>query len=305
MQYDIAIIGAGPAGLTAALYAARAGKSVLLIEKESIGGQIVFSPMVDNYPALPHISGAEFASQLYEQVEALNVEIVSEEVTGIEHKELSFVITTDTGTWNTTSVILATGVKHRALGLEGEEELVGCGISYCAVCDGAFYTDRDVAVVGGGDTALQDALFLANICRKVTLLVRRDRFRGEATYVENLEKYSNIDVKFNSSISQFVAEDGNLTGITLRNNLNGTTETMNLEGVFLAVGQEPCGKLFASLADTDEMGYFLSEENCMTKTPGVFVAGDCRVKTVRQLTTAVGDGAVAALAACTWIDSKR
>lgn len=305
MQYDIAIIGAGPAGLTAALYAARAGKRVVLLEKDSIGGQIVFSPMVDNYPALPHISGAEFANQLYEQVEALNAEIASEEVTGITADGSAFVISTDAGKWNARSVILATGVKHRALGLDGEEELVGAGISYCAVCDGAFYADRDVAVVGGGDTALQDAIFLANTCRKVTLLVRRDHFRGEVTYVENLKKYDNIEVKFNSSVSAFLTDNGLLTGITVYNNQTGNSERMELDGLFLAVGQEPCGRMFSDIADIDEAGYFLSGEQCMTKTPGVFTAGDCRFKAVRQLTTAVGDGAVAALAACAWIDSNK
>ena len=299
-MYDIIVVGGGPAGLTAALYAKRAGKTVLLLERESIGGQIVFSPLVENFPALPHISGADLAARLYEQVEALGAEISSEEVSAAEQIPGGFRLTTDFGTRECKALVLATGVQHRSLGLPGEEDLVGCGVSYCAVCDGAFYEGRDVAVVGGGDTALQDALFLANTCRSVTLVVRRDRFRGEATLVKKLAEKPNITVLMETSPVAYAAEDGILTGLTVSE--KGAERTLAVDGVFLAVGQTPCSEVFASLVATDEKGYFLAGEDCKTSVPGVFAAGDCRVKAVRQLTTAVGDGAVAALAACDWAE---
>lgn len=300
MRYDVIVVGGGPAGLTAALYAKRAGKQVLLLERESIGGQIVFSPLVENYPALPHISGAELANRLYEQVEALGVEIVSEEVCAAGLTGAGVQITTDFSEYQGKALILATGVQHRSLGLEGEEALIGCGVSYCAVCDGAFYADRDVAVVGGGDTALQDALFLANICRSVTLVVRRDRFRGEAALAAKLAEKENVTVLMETSPVAYVTEDGVLSGLTVSH--GGQARTLAVDGVFLAVGQTPCGGLFAPLAATDADGYFLAGEDCRTGTPGIFAAGDCRKKAVRQLTTAVGDGAVAALAACDWAE---
>lgn len=300
MHYDVIVVGGGPAGLTAALYAKRAGKSVLLLERESIGGQIVYSPLVENYPALPHVSGSDLANRLYEQVEALGVEIVSEEVCAVEAGPQGVHLTTDFSEYDGKALILATGVQHRSLGLEGEEDLIGCGVSYCAVCDGAFYADRDVAVVGGGDTALQDALFLANTCRSVTLIVRRDRFRGEAALAAKLADKPNITVMMETSPVAYVAEDGILTGLTV--NERGQQRDLAVDGVFLAVGQVPCSEVFSKLVSTDEAGYFLAGEDCRTSVPGIFAAGDCRVKAVRQLTTAVGDGAVAALAACEWAE---
>ena len=300
MMYDVIVVGGGPAGLTAALYARRAGKDVLLLERESIGGQIISSPLVENFPALPHVSGADLANRLYEQVEALGAELSSEEVTAAELVPGGVKLTTDMGTREGKALILATGVQHRSLGLPGEEDLVGCGISYCAVCDGAFYAGRDVAVVGGGDTALQDALFLAGTCRSVTLIVRRDRFRGEAALVQKLAEKPNITVLMETSPVAYVTEDGILTGLTVSE--KGAEHTLAVEGVFLAVGQTPCSEVFAPLVATDEKGYFLAGEDCRTNVSGVFAAGDCRVKAVRQLTTAVGDGAVAALAACDWAE---
>ena len=302
MLYDIVIVGGGPAGLTAAIYGARAGKRVLLLERESIGGQIVYSPQVENYPALPHVSGAELANRMYEQVEALGVEIVSEEVVRAEKRsDGSFLLTTDYGTHEGRSLILATGVQHRRLDLHGEEELVGAGVSYCAVCDGAFYAGRDVAVVGGGDTALQDALFLANTCRSVTVVVRRDRFRGEAALARQLTARENVSVWFEHRPVGYVTLDGALSGLNVVG--PGGERMLAVEGVFLAVGQEPCSAAFAELAGTDAAGYFKVDEDCRTGVPGLYVAGDCRAKAVRQLTTAVGDGAVAALAACSDLDA--
>ena len=304
MLYDIIVAGGGPAGLTAAIYGARAGRRVLLLERESIGGQIVYSPQVENYPGLPHISGADLASRLYEQVEALGVEIVSEEVLRAEKKaDGGFRLTTDYGSHEGRTLILATGVQHRRLGLEGEEELVGAGVSYCAVCDGAFYAGRAVAVVGGGDTALQDALFLSNTCAHVTVVVRRDRFRGEAALARQLETRENVTVLFEHRPAAYAVKDGALCGLVV-DGPEGR-RTLDVEGVFLAVGQEPCSGAFADLAQTDAAGYFTAGEDCRTALPGLYVAGDCRTKAVRQLTTAVGDGAVAAMAACGDLDAAE
>jgi len=300
MMYDVIVVGGGPAGLTAALYAKRAGKSVLLLERESIGGQIVSSPLVENYPALPHISGADLAARMYEQVEALGVEIDSAEVSEAVQIPCGFRLTTDFGVREGKSLVLATGVQHRALGLPGEEGLIGCGISFCAVCDGAFYADRDVVVIGGGDTALQDALFLANTCRSVTLVVRRDRFRGEAALAAKLAEKPNITVRMETVPVAYTVEDGILTGLVVKE--KDAERTLTAEGIFLAVGQMPCSEAFAGLVATDAAGYYLADEDCKTTVPGVFAAGDCRVKSVRQLTTAVGDGAVAGLAACDWAE---
>lgn len=305
MTYDILIVGGGPAGLTAAIYGARAGKTVALIERESIGGQIVYSPHVENYPGLPGISGSELANRLYEQVEALGVEVISEEVQQAERADGGgFTLKTDYGSHTGRTLILATGVQHRRLGLPGEEELVGSGVSYCAVCDGAFYAGRDVAVVGGGDTALQDALFLSGVCRSVTVAVRRDRFRGEAALAAQLRAKGNVTVLFEHKPAAYVTDGaGALTGLTL-DGPEGQ-RTLPVEGVFLAVGQEPCSAAFAPLAGVDEAGYFPVDERCRTAVPGLYVAGDCRAKAVRQLTTAVSDGAVAALAACADLDAGK
>lgn len=300
---DIAIIGGGPAGLTAALYAARAGKSVLLLERESFGGQIVLSPMVDNFPASPHISGADFAARLYEQVDSFSVAMETEEVQKIEKTADGFRLTTDFGTHEAKAVILATGVRHRSLGLPEEEDLVGAGISYCAVCDGAFYRDADVAVVGGGDTALQDALFLSDFCRFVTLIHRRDTFRAEAALVKKVLAKENIRVLYSHTPERFVTKDGALSGIVLNDLKAGEEREIAVRGVFLAVGQKPQNEAFADLLTLDEHGYLRSGEDAQTNVPGIFAAGDCRTKTVRQLTTAVGDGAAAAMAACRYIES--
>ncbi len=304
MLYDIIVVGGGPAGLTAAIYGARAGKTVLLLERDSIGGQIVYSPQVENYPALPHISGAELANQMYEQVEALGVEIVSEEAIGAARQDDgTFLLSTDYGSHRGRALILATGVQHRKLGLPGEDELVGAGVSYCAVCDGAFYAGKDVAVVGGGDTALQDALFLANTCRSVTVVVRRDRFRGEAALARQLLARDNVSIWFEHRPVGYVTLDGVLSGLNVEG--PGGQRMLAVEGVFLAVGQEPCSAAFSDLAATDASGYFSAGERCRTNVPGLYVAGDCRTKEIRQLTTAVSDGAVAALAACADLDAQE
>lgn len=303
-MYDIIVVGGGPAGLTAALYAARAGKTVAVAERENTGGQIVYSPLVENYPAVPAMSGADFAQKLTEQVEALGVEIIYDEVTDLARDGEGFIVRCDGGEHRCRAVVLATGAAHRHLGLPGEEDLVGCGVSYCAVCDGAFYTGRDVAVVGGGDTALQDALFLANSCRSVTLIHRRDQFRGEDRLVRQVESRENIHILYSHTVEALHATGGELTGITVQDVKTGATRELAVEGLFAAVGQLPQSAPFAALVNTDG-GYYQAGEDTLTGCDGVFAAGDGRVKSVRQLTTAVGDGAVAGLAACRYVDALR
>lgn len=299
---DIMVIGGGPAGLTAALYAARAGKTVQVIEREATGGQIALSPLVENYPAIPAMAGADFAFQLTEQVEKLGVEIIYGEATAVEPVLMGFAVTVDGEAKAARAVVLATGAAHRHLGLEGEEDLVGMGVSYCAVCDGAFFSGRDVAVVGGGDTALQDALFLANSCHHVTLIHRRDEFRGEQRLVEQVEKRENISILYSHVVEELRSENGELSAIVVKDLKSGESKTMALAGLFAAVGQAPQSAPFAQLVAT-QGGYYDAGEDCCSNAEGVFVAGDGRVKTVRQLTTAVGDGAVAGLAACKYVDS--
>ena len=299
---DIIVIGGGPAGLTAALYAARAGKTVQVIEREATGGQIALSPLVENYPAIPAMAGADFAFQLTEQVEKLGVEIIYGEATAVEPVLMGFSVTVDDEAKAARAVVLATGAAHRHLGLEGEEDLVGMGVSYCAVCDGAFFSGRDVAVVGGGDTALQDALFLANSCHHVTLIHRRDEFRGEQRLVEQVEKRENISILYSHIVEELRSENGELSAIVVKDLKSGESKTMTLAGLFAAVGQAPQSAPFAQLVAT-QGGYYDAGEDCCSNAEGVFVAGDGRVKTVRQLTTAVGDGAVAGLAACKYVDS--
>ena len=300
-MHDIIVVGGGPAGLTAALYAARAGKTVAVAERENTGGQIVYSPLVENYPAVPAMSGADFAQKLTEQVEALGVEIIYDEVTGLSRDGESFTVRCDGGDYRCRAVVLATGAAHRHLGLDGEEDLVGCGVSYCAVCDGAFYTGRDVAVVGGGDTALQDALFLANSCRSVTLIHRRDQFRGEDRLVRQVESRENFHILYSHTVEVLHAANGELTGITVQDVKTGETKELAVEGLFAAVGQLPQSGPFSAMVNTDG-GYYAAGEDTLTGCDGVFAAGDGRVKSVRQLTTAVGDGAVAGLAACRYVD---
>lgn len=302
-MHDIIVIGGGPAGLTAALYAARAGKSVLVLEQGGFGGQIALSPRVENYPGIPHMAGNLLADALVEQVLNQDVDVEVETVTAFSGENGAFTVTTEDGDHPCRAIILATGVTHRHLGLEGEEELVGRGVSYCAVCDGAFYNGRRVAVVGGGDTALQDALFLSATCAHVTLIHRRDQFRGEEKLVRQLQGCKNVDILLSHIPVSLESLDGELRGVALRDLKTGAEFNLPVEGLFLAVGQEPHNGQFADLIRLTAGGYVDAGEDCRTNVPGVFVAGDCRVKEVRQLTTAVGDGAVAALAACKYVDS--
>ena len=304
-MYDVIVAGGGPAGLTAALYAARAGKDVLVLEGESTGGQIQYSPLVDNCPGLPGMSGSQFAQALTRQAQDLGVHIRMEEVTFLRTRDGLLELTTPQGRYSAPALVLATGVSHRKLGLAGEDELIGLGVSYCAVCDGAFYQGRPVAVVGGGDTALQEALFLSARCSKVTLIHRRDLFRGESRLVEQLRQRDNVEFLLSSTVEALHSSPEGLTGVTVRDVKTGKTLELPVDGLFVAVGQEPHSQVFSTLVMTDEGGYFLAGEDCATSLPGVFAAGDCRVKSVRQLATAVGDGAVAGLAASRYVDLRQ
>ena len=299
-HFDILIVGGGPAGLTAAIYARRAGKSVLVLEQEAFGGQIASSPRVDNFPGCYGVSGAELAERLFSQAETLGARLELEEVQAVQ-AGTPHTVTTDYGTYTASALILATGMKHRTLGLPDEDTLAG--ISYCAVCDGAFYAGKDVAVAGGGNTALQDALFLSTICRNVTVIHRRDAFRGDPILAEALAKRENVAFRMNTVITALRGQDA-LTGLSLRDTVTGAAAELSVSGLFQAVGQQPQTQLAAALGLTRTDGFLPAGEDCVTAVPGVFVAGDCRAKTVRQLTTACADGAVAALAACGWCEGR-
>ena len=303
-MYDIIIVGGGPAGLTAAVYALRAGKTVLVIEKGGFGGQIAFSPKVENIPGYVQISGAEFADKLTEQAMNLGAEMELETVTGVEKSNGSFKVNTEEGScFESKAVILATGVKHRMLGLDGEEELVGRGLSFCAVCDGAFYTGMDTAMIGGGNSAMQEALLLSEVCRKVTIVQNLGDFTGEKKLAEALRAKDNVEVHFNTLVNSYITEDGNLTGLEIRNDITGEVSTLKVDGAFLAVGLMPENEPFANLTKLNDWGYFDSAEDCRTVTEGLFVAGDCRSKRIRQVVTAAADGAIAATAACSYIEN--
>ena len=284
-MYDIIIIGGGPAGLTAAIYARRAGKSVLVLEKDALGGQITWSPRVENYPAIPSVSGMDLGNLMAEQAIEQGTEVEIDEAVEIREGR---------------AVILATGAKPRTLGVAREDELVGSGVGYCAVCDGAFYKDQIVAVNGGGNSALQDALLLSETCSRVYLIHRRDRFRGEEKLVEALRGRENVEFVLNASVTELLGED-ELNGIVVEQ--NGERRWIELNGLFVAIGHEPDNTSFRNVVKLDASGYVSAGEDCMTGTAGVFVAGDCRSKKVRQVATAAADGAVAALAACAWLES--
>ncbi len=300
---DIIIIGGGPAGLTAGIYARRSGKRVLLLEKAVPGGQLTSAPLVENYPGIPHISGMELARKMQEQAEELGVEIRNEEVISLEKSGDIFRVGVFGGIFEAKAVILATGVKHRGLELPGEEELVGSGLSFCAVCDGPFCGGQEVAVVGGGDTALQDAIFLAGICSRVTVIHRRGSFRAEAGLVEKVKKLPNVRFLMPRTLSAYLSDNGFLTGLRLHDAESGKEEEYNFFNVFLAIGQIPENEAFASLTQLTPAGYFRADAPSGTETPGLFAAGDCCDKPLRQVTTACSDGARAAVAACSYLDS--
>ena len=302
-MYEILIIGGGPAGLTAAIYAARAGKHVAVLERGTTGGQIISAPLVENYPGIPSVSGTELAQQMTEQAKMLGAEFLFAEATGLSKTQDGFLVSCADGALEAKTVVLATGASHRKLGLSQEDTLTGCGVSYCAVCDGAFYEGLDVAVVGGGDTAVQDALLLANTCRSVTLIHRRDAFRASPHLVSRAERQENIRILRNYTVQKLLRLGDVLQGVELLNLKTGEPERLDMDGLFIAVGQAPQSAPFQE-AVAVENGYYLAGEDTKTSLPGVFAAGDGRKKQVRQLTTAVSDGAAAALAACRYLEEQ-
>ena len=299
---DIIIVGAGTAGMTACLYALRNGKSVTIIESTGFGGQIANSPRVENFPSIKSISGIEFSDNLFEQISSLGANVEFYEVQKVEKVGDTFNVYLPNKTLQAKAVILATGVKHKHLNLANEEKLVGKGVSYCAVCDGPFYKGQNVALIGDGNSALQYGILLSGYCAQVFICTWTDKFFGDKKLVETLLSKPNVKNITNVSASAFVGES-ELVGLELTSTKTGEKQILNCNAVFVAIGQEPKNARFANLAELDERGYFLADEKCVTKTAGVFVAGDCRTKAVRQLTTAVSDGAISALSACHYIDN--
>ena len=298
-MYDIIIIGGGPAGLTAAVYARRANKTVLVIEKATFGGQITFSPKVENIPGFAQITGNEFAEKLVEQALGLEAEVECAEVLSVKDGDIKTVVT-DSGEFQCKALIIATGAKHRMLGLEKEEQMVGNGISFCAVCDGAFYEGKTVAVIGGGNSALQEALLLAETSKKVYVVQNLDFFTGEQKLVEQLKTKSNVEIILGTVVEGLVG-DNELSAINLCRVADNEKSTLQVDGMFVAIGLIPQNEAFADIIKLNQFGYAEADETCVTTAEGVFVAGDCRSKAIRQVATAAADGAVAALAACNYI----
>lgn len=299
-MYDIIVIGAGPAGLTAALYACRASKSVLVLEKGAFGGQITFSPKVENIPGFASLTGNEFAEKLVEQVLLQGAEVEPCEVLSIKDNGSTKTVLTDSGEYEAKSVIIATGATHRLPGIEGEHDYIGNGISFCAVCDGAFYEGKHVAVLGGGNSALQEAILLSELCSKVTIIQNLDYLTGEGKLQEQISKKSNVEIITGAKITELIGE-GELSEIKIEKT-QGEVFNLKIDGLFVAIGLIPQNKPFENVMSLDSWGYADADEACTTKTAGIFVAGDCRKKRIRQVATACADGAVAALAACNYLE---
>ncbi len=300
-MYDIIIVGAGPAGLTAAIYARRANKTVLILDKGAFGGQMAFSPKIENYPAYDTISGAELADKMVEQALSQGADVEVENVVDVKIEEnIKTVITEDGNEFSGKTLIIAGGAKHRHLNVENEEKFLGEGISFCAVCDGAFYKDKTVALIGGGNSALQEAILLSETSKKVIIVQNLEFLTGEKKLQEIVEKRDNIEVILGATVDS-VKDTKEFSGIIL--NKNGEKIDLTVDGMFVAIGLEPDNLPFKNIVDLDSYGYVDADESCLTKTPGVFVAGDCRKKTLRQITTATSDGAMAAVSACRYIDS--
>lgn len=299
MIYDVIIIGAGPAGMTAAIYVRRASKTALVLEAAGYGGQIINTPDIENYPAAEHISGFDFANNVYRQAKNLGAEFKFQRALEIRDGGEVKTVVTPKAEYEGRTVIIATGSQNRKLGLEGEDRLTGRGVSYCATCDGAFFRGKKVAVAGGGNTALEDALYLADVAETVYLIHRRDSFRGEQSTVEKLLSRPNVVPVLNSRVTKLNASK-HLESIEITDNQGNVTVT-EVRGLFVAVGRIPENRSFSSVIDLDEAGYAQSPESCRTKTAGIFVAGDNRAKDVRQLVTATADGAVAATEAVKYI----
>ena len=302
-MYDIIVVGAGPAGLTAAIYARRADKSVLVLERGTFGGQITFSPRIENYPGFNEISGNELAEKLMEQAMNLGAEIEMTEVIGVDNSGSFFTVRSEDGDYMAKSVIIATGSKHRHLELDREEEFIGNGISFCAVCDGAFYANKTVAMIGGGNSALVEAVMLSDIVSKLYIVQNLDFLTGEEKLQSILRSKKNVEIICGTVVDAYLGGD-ELNGLIIKNVNSGDKTRLDVDGVFLAIGQVPENEIFKNLVDLTDRGYVDADERCLTKTEGLFVAGDCRSKFIRQISTATSDGAVAALAACRYIDDN-
>ena len=304
-RYDLIIIGSGPAGLAAAIYAQRARLNTLVVEKAMVsGGQVLTTYEVDNYPGLPGMGGYDLGMKLREHADALGAVFAEDEVVRVENDGEIKRVVCEQETYEAKALIIATGAHHRKLGVPGEEELAGAGVSYCATCDGAFFRGQVTAVVGGGSTALEDAEFLSAYCEKVYLIHRRDEFRGEQWLAENLRKKENVEFVLNAVVTDIIGE-GSVQGIRVKDTKTGESREISVAGLFVAIGQMPDNKAFEPLVELDAGGYIQAGEDCRTSNDGVFAAGDCRTKTVRQLTTAAADGAVAGLAACEYINRNE
>ena len=303
-MHDIVIVGAGPAGLTAAIYGRRAGKSVLVIEKETFGGQITHSPKVENYPGFRVLSGMELGEKLVDQAMDLGADIEMDTVTAVRAEGDLRIVVGEMAEYPAKAVILAAGSHHRTLGLAGEEALVGHGVSYCAICDGPFHAGEDIAIVGGGNSALQEAVMLSEICKSVTVIQNLDRLTGEGRLIEDVTSRANVKVIYSTLVTALEGE-GKLSALVLKNAESGEESRLAVDAVFVAIGQVPENEPFRAVAALDERGYLASGEDCLTATAGVYAAGDCRQKAIRQVTTATADGAVAALAACRYIDGMK
>ena len=303
---DIAVIGGGPAGLTAAMYAARAGKNVAVYERDCIGGQITRAPLVENYPGTGTVSGLQLGDSMAAQAEAAGAVITFTDVQkAVKESSGIFRLDTDDGKCYAKAVIYACGARPRTLGLPGEAELIGHGISYCALCDGSFFKEQDVAVVGGGNSAFDDALLLSERCHHVTLIHRRSSFRAEQILVERVKQRNNISLSIDMTVSELIQKNGQLTGLALKSKI-GKDETLPVSGLFVALGRLPDTQVLVGLATLDENGYVISDEKmAVSETPGLFIAGDCRIKSVRQLTTAVSDGTIAAISACEYLEKHK
>ena len=293
---DIIIIGAGPAGLTAAIYALRAGKNVKIFESLTYGGQIINAKEIENYPGIKNISGIDYANNLYEQVKALKTDITNEKVIKIRDLGNTKKVITEDNEYEAKAIIIATGAKNKTLDLPNEKELIGKGISYCATCDGAFYKDKDVAVIGGGNTAISDALYLSNYCNKVNIIYRKDKFKADALTVSKLQEKNNVTFIFNTIVTDLIA-DNKLSKINIKNTKTEKSKTMDIDGLFVAVGHIPNNEYFKDLIDLDENGYIKTDNKMHTNIKGIYAAGDITKKDVRQLTTATSDGTIAALTA--------
>ncbi len=300
-MYDVLIVGAGTAGMTAGIYVQRAGKKALVLDEKGYGGQIVNTATVENYPGFVNISGTEFTERIHEQAVELGVDFKVEKVKNAKKKGEVFVVSTGDSQYEVKSVIIATGVKNRELGIPGEEKFKGSGVSFCATCDGNFFKGRDIAIIGGGNTALEDAEVMSGIANKVYLVHRRDEFRGDKLTVKRLSVKDNVEFVLNSKPVEITGGFA-VDGLKVENTEDGSQKTLKVDGIFVAVGQTPDNKAFEGLVKLDSAGYVDAGEDCVTSAEGIFVAGDCRTKKVRQLTTAASDGSVAAAGAVEYIN---